>query len=133
MDGYGQKHSGYIAHWPKKRTLDIGLVTGQLPLQKPCQQRPGNQSGSVTGIEPSEPGKLKVALFQWAGLRLMLQTQGGVRAVGLGMHSVRRKCRHLLNGNPSCEVLEPRPSFYPLYTLNRDRIPIFKGHKEILE
>ena len=24
----------------------------------------------------------------------------------------------------------PTPSFYPLYTLNRDHIPIFKGYKE---
>ena len=24
----------------------------------------------------------------------------------------------------------PRPPFYPLYTLNRDHIPIFKGYKE---
>ena len=125
MDGYGQKHGGYIAHWPKKPTLDIGLVTGQLPLQKPCQQRPGNQSGSVTGIEPSEPGKLKVVLFQWAGLRLMLQTQGGVRAVGLGMHSSM--------GIPLARCWNLEPPFYPLYTLNRDPIPIFKGHKEILE
>ena len=27
-------------------------------------------------------------------------------------------------------LLVPRPSFYPLYTLNRDHIPIFKGYKE---
>ena len=24
----------------------------------------------------------------------------------------------------------PRPSFYPLYTLHRDHIPVFKGYKE---
>ena len=28
-----------------------------------------------------------------------------------------------------CKFIGPRPSIYPLYTLNKDHIPLFKGYK----
>ena len=37
--------------------------------------------------------------------------------------SVSTKINHSSNSGP-------RPSFYPLYTLNRDHIPVFKGDRE---